>query len=104
MNHIFDNGDLDEGQDNHDNMDPALHDHIMKAIRHNGGVGPHPGVFKSKGAPVTVPGNWSTPQSEYEHSQKASKDALINIAAGNPPRIPAPPSARPTPMPSVPSV
>jgi hypothetical protein len=103
LSHIHANGNLDQAQDNHDNEDPALHDHILKAILHSAGVGEHPGKFKPATAGV-VRGNWETPQSNFENQQKESSDALNNLASGGPPRIPAPPSARPTPMPNVPSV
>ena len=58
---------LDQAQDNHDNLAPAVHAHILKALRHSAGIGPHPGKLNAPDAdPGNVPNDWTTPQGNFE--------------------------------------
>lgn len=93
LSHIFDNPDLDQAQEAHDAMPSELHDHIWKAIAHNSGHGDHPGKYKG---PDATPPEWApSPEEDYSKNQRDEQNALQNVAAGGPAKIPAPPSPTP---------
>lgn len=41
-------------QDQHDRMPEEWKDHFMKAVVHNAGLGPHPGIYKGPTKPVNT--------------------------------------------------